>query len=93
MDRTPNAYASFMGGIPEVVTTRQMRAVEAAGTPALILVNRVDEARGDAIAELEVAFSKIEPGKVFDKRLPLEEAAEAYRLMDQREAIKVLLEV
>lgn len=35
----------------------------------------------------------IEPGKVFDKRLPLEEAAEAYRLMDQREAIKVLLEV
>lgn len=36
---------------------------------------------------------KIEPGKVFDKRLPLEEAAEAYRLMDQREAIKVLLEV
>ena len=30
MDRTPNAYASFMGGIPEVVTTRQMRAVEAA---------------------------------------------------------------
>lgn len=36
---------------------------------------------------------KIEPGKVFDQRLPLEEAAEAYRLMDQREAIKVLLEV
>ena len=36
---------------------------------------------------------KIEPGKVFDKRLPLEEAAEAYRLMDQREAIKGLLEV
>lgn len=36
---------------------------------------------------------KIEPGKVFDKRLPLEEATEAYRLMDQREAIKVLLEV
>lgn len=25
---------------------------------------------------------KIEPGKVFDKRLPLEEAAEAYRLME-----------
>ena len=36
---------------------------------------------------------KIDPGKVFDKRLPLEEAAEAYRLMDQRESIKVLLEV
>lgn len=36
---------------------------------------------------------KINPGKVFDQRLPLAEAAEAYRLMDQREAIKVLLEV
>lgn len=36
---------------------------------------------------------KINPGKVFDQRVPLAEAAEAYRLMDQREAIKVLLEV
>lgn len=36
---------------------------------------------------------KINPGKVFDRRLPLEDAAEAYRAMDQREAIKVLLEI
>ena len=35
---------------------------------------------------------KIDPGKVFDLTLPLEEAAEAYRAMDERRAIKVLLE-
>jgi threonine dehydrogenase-like Zn-dependent dehydrogenase len=34
---------------------------------------------------------QIEPGKVFDLELPLDEAADAYRAMDQREAIKVLL--
>jgi threonine dehydrogenase-like Zn-dependent dehydrogenase len=34
---------------------------------------------------------KIEPGKVFDLTLPLDDAANAYRAMDQREAIKVLL--
>jgi threonine dehydrogenase-like Zn-dependent dehydrogenase len=34
---------------------------------------------------------KIEPGKVFDLELPLDHAADGYRAMDQREAIKVLL--
>lgn len=34
---------------------------------------------------------KIDPGKVFDKTLPLDQAAEAYTLMDRRDAIKVLL--
>ncbi|MDP9868305.1 MULTISPECIES: zinc-dependent alcohol dehydrogenase family protein [Streptosporangium] len=34
---------------------------------------------------------KINPGKVFDLELPLEEAAEGYRAMDERRAIKVLL--
>ena len=34
---------------------------------------------------------KIDPGKVFDAELPLDEAADAYRAMDQREVIKVLL--
>jgi threonine dehydrogenase-like Zn-dependent dehydrogenase len=34
---------------------------------------------------------QIDPGKVFDLRLPLERAAAGYRAMDQREAIKVLL--
>ena len=35
---------------------------------------------------------KINPGKVFDLTLPLEQAAEGYRAMDQRTAIKVLLQ-
>jgi threonine dehydrogenase-like Zn-dependent dehydrogenase len=34
---------------------------------------------------------KIDPGKVFDLRLPLEEVAEGYRAMDERRAIKTLL--
>jgi threonine dehydrogenase-like Zn-dependent dehydrogenase len=35
---------------------------------------------------------KINPGKVFDLTLPLEEAADGYRAMDRRDAIKVLLQ-
>jgi threonine dehydrogenase-like Zn-dependent dehydrogenase len=34
---------------------------------------------------------EIDPGKVFDLALPLDQAAEGYRAMDQRRAIKVLL--
>ncbi|MHC9295396.1 zinc-dependent alcohol dehydrogenase family protein [Mycobacterium sp. LTG2003] len=34
---------------------------------------------------------KIEPGKVFDMTLPLPEAADGYRAMDERRAVKVLL--
>jgi threonine dehydrogenase-like Zn-dependent dehydrogenase len=34
---------------------------------------------------------KINPGKVFDLELPLDQAAEAYRAMDERRAIKTLL--
>ena len=34
---------------------------------------------------------EIEPGKVFDLELPLEEAAAGYRAMDERRAIKTLL--
>jgi threonine dehydrogenase-like Zn-dependent dehydrogenase len=35
----------------------------------------------------------IDPGKVFDLHLPLEQAAEGYRAMDERRAIKTLLTV
>lgn len=35
---------------------------------------------------------KIHPGKVFDLTLPLDEVAEGYRAMDERRAIKVLLQ-
>jgi threonine dehydrogenase-like Zn-dependent dehydrogenase len=33
----------------------------------------------------------IDPGKVLDLTLPLEQAAEGYRAMDERRAIKTLL--
>jgi threonine dehydrogenase-like Zn-dependent dehydrogenase len=33
----------------------------------------------------------INPGKVFDLTLPLEQVAEGYRAMDERRAIKTLL--
>ena len=36
---------------------------------------------------------KIDPGKVFDLTLPLEQVAEGYRAMDERRAIKTLLRV
>lgn len=34
---------------------------------------------------------KINPGKVFDLVVPLDEAAEAYRAMDERRAVKAML--
>jgi threonine dehydrogenase-like Zn-dependent dehydrogenase len=45
------------------------------------------------VAELlpEVLEGTIEPGRVFDLELPLDEVAEAYRAMDERRAIKTLL--
>ena len=36
---------------------------------------------------------EIDPGKVFDLTLPLEEVAQGFRAMDERRAIKVLLEL
>ncbi|MFC3689461.1 alcohol dehydrogenase catalytic domain-containing protein [Aquipuribacter hungaricus] len=38
-----------------------------------------------------VLAGSISPGAVFDRELPLAEAAQAYDLMDRREAVKVLL--
>jgi threonine dehydrogenase-like Zn-dependent dehydrogenase len=39
-----------------------------------------------------VLSGRIDPGKVFDQTLPLADVAEGYRAMDERRAIKVLLE-
>jgi threonine dehydrogenase-like Zn-dependent dehydrogenase len=39
----------------------------------------------------DVLAGTINPGRVFDVEMPLEEAAEAYKAMDERRAIKVLL--
>ena len=38
-----------------------------------------------------ISDREIDPGKVFDLELPLDQAAEGYRAMDQRRAIKALL--
>jgi threonine dehydrogenase-like Zn-dependent dehydrogenase len=38
-----------------------------------------------------VLTGAINPGKVFDLTLPLEQVADGYRAMDERRAIKVLL--
>jgi threonine dehydrogenase-like Zn-dependent dehydrogenase len=38
-----------------------------------------------------VLNGKINPGKVFDLTLPLDQVAEGYRAMDERRAIKALL--
>ena len=38
-----------------------------------------------------VLNEKINPGKVFDLTLPLDQVAEGYRAMDDRRAIKTLL--
>jgi len=38
-----------------------------------------------------VLNGKINPGKVFDLTLPLEQVADGYRAMDERRAIKTLL--
>jgi threonine dehydrogenase-like Zn-dependent dehydrogenase len=38
-----------------------------------------------------VLTRKIDPGKVFDLTLPLDQVAEGYRAMDERRAIKTLL--
>ncbi len=40
-----------------------------------------------------VQDGRIEPGLVFDARMPLSEVAEAYRAMDERRAIKVMLDL
>ncbi|PZS15704.1 MAG: IMP dehydrogenase [Pseudonocardiales bacterium] len=39
----------------------------------------------------QVLDGTIDPGRVFDRELPLDDIAEGYRLMDSREALKVLI--
>lgn len=39
----------------------------------------------------EVVDGRLDPGRVFDRAMGLDEAPDAYRLMDQRKAHKVML--
>jgi threonine dehydrogenase-like Zn-dependent dehydrogenase len=40
-----------------------------------------------------VLEGKIQPGKVFDQTLPIDQVAEGYKAMDERRAIKTMLRV
>jgi threonine dehydrogenase-like Zn-dependent dehydrogenase len=40
----------------------------------------------------DILEGRIEPGRVFDRAVPLDETPDAYRAMDEREAIKVMVE-
>jgi threonine dehydrogenase-like Zn-dependent dehydrogenase len=40
----------------------------------------------------DVLEGRIEPGRVFDRTVPLDEVPDGYRAMDEREAIKVMVE-
>jgi threonine dehydrogenase-like Zn-dependent dehydrogenase len=42
---------------------------------------------------LDVLDGRIEPGRVFDRTVSLDEVPDGYRAMDEREAIKVMVEV
>jgi threonine dehydrogenase-like Zn-dependent dehydrogenase len=85
----PGGYLSYVGVPHDVQLDGQnlfFRHVHLHGGPAPVrrylprLIELI-ESRG------------IEPGKVFDLTLPLEQAAEGYRAMDERRAIKALLRV
>jgi threonine dehydrogenase-like Zn-dependent dehydrogenase len=50
-----------------------------------------DPTRDGAKLLAELASGRLDPTPVLTHRLPLEEAAEGYRLFDSREAVKVVL--
>jgi threonine dehydrogenase-like Zn-dependent dehydrogenase len=83
----PGGYVSYVG-VPHGVTLDGQnlffRHVHLHGGPAPVrrfLPNLIDL----------VWNRKVDPGKVFDLALPLEQVAEGYRAMDERRAIKTLL--
>ena len=68
-------------GAPDVPEERRPRRRHGAGAPLPARAARAGRWPG-----------AIEPGLVFDLTLPLDEVAEGYRAMDERRAIKVLLQ-
>jgi aryl-alcohol dehydrogenase-like predicted oxidoreductase len=48
-------------------------------------------ANEELVGEALAPFGKINPGKVFDLTIPLDQVAYGYRTMDERRAIKSLL--
>lgn len=84
----PGATVGFVGvphGVELPVRTMFQRNVGLAGGMAPVRAYLPD------LLE-RVLDGRINPGKVFDLTLPLDEVAEGYRAMDERRAIKVLLQ-
>jgi threonine dehydrogenase-like Zn-dependent dehydrogenase len=85
----PGGYVSYVGVPHDVSLDGQslfFRHVHLHGGPAPV------RRYLPKLIEL-IETKKIDPGQVFDMKLPLEHVADAYRAMDERRAIKVLLEV
>jgi threonine dehydrogenase-like Zn-dependent dehydrogenase len=83
----PGATVGFVGvphGVELPVRTMFQRNVGVAGGMAPVRAYLPD------LME-RVLDGRIDPGKVFDLTLPLDEVAEGYRAMDERRAIKVML--
>jgi hypothetical protein len=82
----PGGAVGFVGAPQAVLPFRRlfMRNVRAAGGVAPVRTY---------LPELldAVLTGGLRPGRVFDRELPLADAAEGYRAMDAREAVKVLL--
>ena len=83
----PGGFVSYVGvphGVSSMARNCSSRHVHLHGGPAPVrryLPELIDL----------VLNGKINPGKVFDLVLPLEQVAEGYRAMDERRAIKALL--
>jgi threonine dehydrogenase-like Zn-dependent dehydrogenase len=85
----PGGYLSYVG-VPHGVQLEGQdlffRHVHLHGGPAPV--------RRDLPKLIDLIWSrKIDPGKVFDLTLPLDQVADGYRAMDERRAIKTLLRV
>ena len=84
----PGATVGFVGvphGVELPVRTMFQRNVSLAGGVAPVRAYLPD------LLE-RVLDGRIDPGKVFDLTLPLDQVAEGYRAMDERRAVKVLLQ-
>jgi threonine dehydrogenase-like Zn-dependent dehydrogenase len=84
----PGATVGFVGvphGVELPVRTMFQRNVGLAGGMAPVRAYLPD-------LLARVLDGRINPGRVFDLTLPLDEVAEGYRAMDERRAIKVLLQ-
>ncbi|HEX5994278.1 MAG TPA: hypothetical protein VFY84_03955, partial [Jiangellales bacterium] len=68
---------------------RRSSVVEAVGTQESFM-QAVGATRLPDLVQL-ICDRKIDPGKVFDLTLPLEQVAEGYKAMDERRATKVML--